>query len=260
MSWLLESWHRLLPEPLAAIFLALVAVFCGAWVGIEREHKEKPAGLRTMALVSLGSSVFTMVGYVFTSNSGDSGRVAAQIVAGIGFLGGGILLKGPGGVEGTTTAATIWTVAAMGMSIGAGYVSAGIGIALTVRCVLSLVGRWESTAFGGRRTETLSVEFEPNNGKTEIKIDCLLDKFGILHAKERCRDVPANSRRVVRTIFFLLWLRSPRSLRSNAPAEMKHRERPVDKEIELAQRESSALTNLSRKLLSFGYARTLLQT
>jgi putative Mg2+ transporter-C (MgtC) family protein len=127
MSWLLESWHRLLPEPLAAILLALVAVFCGAWVGIERERKEKPAGLRTMALVSLGSSVFTMVGYVFTSNSGDSGRVAAQIVAGIGFLGGGILLKGPGGVEGTTTAATIWTVAAMGMSIGAGYVSAGTG-------------------------------------------------------------------------------------------------------------------------------------
>jgi MgtC family len=100
MSWLLESWHRLLPEPLAAIFLALVAVFCGAWVGIERERKEKPAGLRTMALVSLGSSVFTMVGYVFTSNSGDSGRVAAQIVAGIGFLGGGILLKGPGASRG----------------------------------------------------------------------------------------------------------------------------------------------------------------
>jgi putative Mg2+ transporter-C (MgtC) family protein len=174
MSWLLESWHRLLPEPLAAISLALVAVFCGAWVGIERERKEKPAGLRTMALVSLGSSVFTMVGYLFTSNSGDSGRVAAQIVTGIGFLGGGVLLKGPGGVEGTTTAATIWTVAAMGMSIGAGYVPAGIGIALTVRCVLSLVGRWESTAFGGQRTQTLSVEFEPDNGKTEIKIDCLL--------------------------------------------------------------------------------------
>jgi putative Mg2+ transporter-C (MgtC) family protein len=194
MSWLLESWHRLLPEPFTAILLALVAVFCGAWVGIERERKEKPAGLRTMALVSLGSCVFTIVGYAFTSNSGDSGRVAAQIVTGIGFLGGGVLLKGPGGVEGTTTAATIWTVAAMGMSIGAGYVPAGIGIAVTVRCVLTLVGRWESTVFGGRRTETLSVEFEPDNGKTEIKIDCLLDKFGILHAKEQCRDVLGGRR------------------------------------------------------------------
>jgi putative Mg2+ transporter-C (MgtC) family protein len=100
MSWLLESWHRLLPEPFTAILLALVAVFCGAWVGIERERKEKPAGLRTMALVSLGSCVFTIVGYAFTSNSGDSGRVAAQIVTGIGFLGGDVLLKGPGALRG----------------------------------------------------------------------------------------------------------------------------------------------------------------
>jgi hypothetical protein len=63
-----------------------------------------------------------------------------------------------------------------------------------VRCVLTLVGSWESTVFGGRRTETLSVEFEPDNGKTEIKIDCLLDKFGILHAKEQCRDVLGGRR------------------------------------------------------------------
>ena len=194
MSWLLESWFRLLPEPAAVILLAVVAVFCGAWVGIERERKEKPGGVRTMALVSLGSCVFTMVGYAFTSKTGDSGRVAAQIVTGIGFLGGGVLLKGPVGVEGTTTAATIWTVAAMGMSIGAGYVPGGIGIALTIRGLLGLVGRWESTAFGGRRRETLSVEFEPENGKTEIKIDCLLEKFGILHAKESSRDVPGGRR------------------------------------------------------------------
>jgi putative Mg2+ transporter-C (MgtC) family protein len=87
MSWLFESWHLLVPKPFSAIFCALIAAFCGAWVGIERERKEKPAGVRTMSLVSLGSCVFTMVGYAFTSNSGDSGRVAAQIVTGIGFLG-----------------------------------------------------------------------------------------------------------------------------------------------------------------------------
>src|SRR6516165_5711369 len=170
MSWLFESWHLLLPWPCSAVLCAFIAAFCGAWVGIERERKEKPAGVRTMSLVSLGSCVFTMVGYAFTSNSGDSGRVAAQIVTGIGFLGGGVLLKGPVGVEGTTTAATIWIVAAMGMSVGAGYVPGGIGIALTIRGLLGLVGRWESTAFGGRRRETLSVEFEPDDGKTEIKL------------------------------------------------------------------------------------------
>jgi putative Mg2+ transporter-C (MgtC) family protein len=187
MSWLFESWHLLLPKPLCAILFALVAILCGAWVGIERERKEKAAGLRTMALVSLGSCAFTLVGYAFTSNTGDSGRVAAQIVAGIGFLGGGILLKGPTGVQGTTTAATIWTVAAMGMSIGAGYVPAGIGFALAIRSVLSFSGRWERRLFR-EKTEVVRVVFEPDNGKTEIKIDCLLEQFGILRAKEQPQE------------------------------------------------------------------------
>jgi putative Mg2+ transporter-C (MgtC) family protein len=197
MSWLLESWHLLLPKPWSAILLAFVAVLCGAWVGIERERKEKPAGLRTMALVSLGSCAFTMVGYAFTSSSGDSGRVAAQIVTGIGFLGGGVLLKGPGTIQGTTTAATIWTVAAMGMSIGAGYAPAGIGLAIMIRGVLSFVGQWERILFGGRRTESLGVVFKPDNGKTEIKIDCLLDQFGILHAKEKPNDASEGYQRLV---------------------------------------------------------------
>ena len=185
MSWLFESWHLLLPRPFSAVLCAFVAAICGAWVGIERQRKEKPAGLRTMSLVSLGSCVFTLVSYAFTSTTGDSGRVAAQIVTGIGFLGGGVLLKGAGGVQGTTTAATIWIVAAMGMSVGAGYVPAGIALALTIRVVLSLVGQWERTLFGGRDTERLNIKFEPANGKTEIKIDRLLDQFGILHKKEQ---------------------------------------------------------------------------
>ena len=94
MSWLNESWHVLLPKPWASIALAVFAVLCGAWVGSERERREKPAGLRTMALVALGSCAFTMVGYAFTSNTGDAGRVAAQIVTGIGFLGAGVLIRG----------------------------------------------------------------------------------------------------------------------------------------------------------------------
>src|ERR1700744_209963 len=115
MSWLTESWHRLLPQPWAAIVLSIFAVLCGGWVGLERERREKPAGLRTMALVALGACVFTMVGFAFTSTTGDSGRVAAPIVTGIGFLGAGVLMRGSGGIQGTTPAATIWIVASMGM-------------------------------------------------------------------------------------------------------------------------------------------------
>src|SRR5271165_4460369 len=150
-----------------------------SWVGSERERREKPAGLRTMALVALGSCAFTMVGYAFTSKTGDSGRVAAQIVTGIGFLGAGVLLRGPGGVQGTTTAATIWIVAALGMSVGAGYVPGGVALALLTRGVLGLAGSWEMSHFGGRNELTVGLVFDPDRGKTEIKIEQLLDEYSI---------------------------------------------------------------------------------
>src|SRR5215831_13573730 len=119
MRWLLDDWWRLLPGPEAAIGLTLAAIVCGAIVGAERERLEKPAGMRTLVLVCLGSAVFTMASFVFTPTSGDSGRVAAQIVTGIGFLGAGVILRERAGVTGTTTAASIWLTAAMGMIIGA---------------------------------------------------------------------------------------------------------------------------------------------
>jgi putative Mg2+ transporter-C (MgtC) family protein len=181
MSWLIESWHILLPKPWAPIALAVLAVLCGAWVGSERERREKPAGLRTMALVALGSCAFTMAGYAFTSTTGDSGRVAAQIVTGIGFLGAGVLIRGSGGVQGATTAATIWIVAAMGMAIGAGYVAAGVGLSLLTRGVLSVIGRWEQSHFGAKNLSTIGLVFDPDHGKTEIKIEQLLAEFAISH-------------------------------------------------------------------------------
>jgi putative Mg2+ transporter-C (MgtC) family protein len=197
MSWLTESWHRFLPQPWAAIVLSIFAVLCGGWVGLERERREKPAGLRTMALVALGSCVFTMVGYAFTSSTGDSGRVAAQIVTGIGFLGAGVLLRGPGGVQGTTTAATIWIVASMGMSIGAGYVPGGIGLALLTRAVLGLVGIWELSHFGGRNELNIDLVFDPNRGKTEIKIERLLYEYSISKSVIHRTDEPDGRQRWV---------------------------------------------------------------
>src|SRR6202022_2003473 len=133
MRWLVENWHALLAQPWDAMALVFLAVVSGAWVGTERQRKEKAAGVRTMALVALGSCTFTLVGYTFASTTGDTGRVAAQIVTGIGFLGAGVLLHGAGGVQGMTTAATIWVVAAIGMTIGAGHAGAGLGLALLPR-------------------------------------------------------------------------------------------------------------------------------
>jgi putative Mg2+ transporter-C (MgtC) family protein len=182
MPWLIESWHVLLGRPWDVLVLVIISVLCGGWVGSEREHKEKPAGLRTMALVALGSCTFTLVGYAFTSSSGDSGRVAAQIVTGIGFLGGGALFRDKSGVRGMTTAATIWVVAAIGMTVGAGYPFAGIGLAMIVRGVLGAVLVWENTRWGGAKANSVAIRFDPDHGKTVIKLVRLLDGFGLARA------------------------------------------------------------------------------
>ena len=100
MNWLALNWHDGLPQPWANLGLAIVAVICGSVVGVEREKKEKPAGFRTLTLVSLGSAVFMMLSFAVAGERGDPGRIAAQVVTGIGFLGGGAILRGSGAVTG----------------------------------------------------------------------------------------------------------------------------------------------------------------
>ena len=114
--------------------LALAAVL-GGLIGVERELREREAGLRTHLLVALGSALFTIVGaYGFRDflASGeavvraDPTRIAAQIVTGIGFLGAGAIIRQGFSVRGLTTAATLWVVAAVGLAAGAGYYSAAV--------------------------------------------------------------------------------------------------------------------------------------
>jgi putative Mg2+ transporter-C (MgtC) family protein len=114
--------------------LALAAVL-GGLIGVERELREREAGLRTHLLVALGSALFTIVGaYGFNAflNTGasvvraDPTRIAAQIVTGIGFLGAGAIIRQGLSVRGLTTAATLWVVAAVGLAAGAGYYSVAV--------------------------------------------------------------------------------------------------------------------------------------
>jgi putative Mg2+ transporter-C (MgtC) family protein len=102
-----------------------IAIFCGGIIGIERELKRKPAGFRTNILICLGSTYFMLisllVGGVTVGRPGDPGRVAAQVVTGIGFLGAGAIIQSRGQIAGLTTAALIWVVASIGLLIGAGY-------------------------------------------------------------------------------------------------------------------------------------------
>src|SRR5262245_36713477 len=133
----------------------LVAVWLGAAIGLEREFRRKPAGLRTNILIALGAALFTMVSIALAHDGGTSDRVAAQIVTGIGFLGAGAIMRSGRSVHGMTTAATIWVNAAVGMAVGAGlYTTAIVATAVTL-VVLGVLPPFEDyfdRRTGGRPT------------------------------------------------------------------------------------------------------------
>ena len=120
----------LLTDYLARIGCALLM---GTLIGVERQYRQRNAGLRTNILVSVGAAAFTILSYSMTSGNGDPSRVAAQIVSGIGFLGGGLILKDGVTVRGLNTAATIWCSAACGTLSGVGLYTES---AILVACVL----------------------------------------------------------------------------------------------------------------------------
>jgi len=131
--------HAVIDQPWLGIVLVLCSMVCGAVVGLEREHKRKPAGLRTLGLICVGSTLFTISSLLVAgAPPSDPGRIAAQVVTGIGFLGAGAIIRDRGSVVGLTTAAAIWVVAAIGILVGLGYGAAGI--AASVMVVLMLTG------------------------------------------------------------------------------------------------------------------------
>ncbi len=146
----------------------VVALVLGAVIGWERELQRMPAGFRTHALVSLGAAIFTVVGaYAFGGQGSDPTRVAAQIVSGIGFLGGGAILHYGGTVRGLTTAASLWAVAAVGMAAGAGLlVMAAISTALII-IALELFQRLERVAKRRLNIPTGRVPAPPNDEAEE---------------------------------------------------------------------------------------------
>ena len=119
----------------------LTAALLGAILGFEREMRQKSAGLRTNILIAVGSALFTLMSYELAGDApgADPGRLAAQIVTGIGFLGAGAIMRTDSGIYGLTTAATVWVNAAVGVAAGGGeYHLAFIATAVTVAVLLML--------------------------------------------------------------------------------------------------------------------------
>ncbi len=134
---------------IVVILRLLLATFLGGLIGFEREMVHKPAGLRTHMLVCIASTLVTMSGLLFTN--ADTARLAAGIITGIGFLGAGTIIAARGHILGLTTAASLWSVAGVGVAIGIGFYFAAIVASVLIFFVLSGVRRIEEKSRKSRK-------------------------------------------------------------------------------------------------------------
>lgn len=140
----------------------LLSLLAGGIIGLERQYHDKPAGFATNTLICLGATVFTLMSlYVGNTYNFDPGRIAAQIITGVGFLGAGAIMRDGLKVSGLTTAAGVWLVAAVGMAIGFGeYFVAGTAVVVTL--TLQLILRKTLTIFERvRRYDVLRIVCDP---------------------------------------------------------------------------------------------------
>ncbi len=143
----------------------LLAALWGGIVGAEREYRGKSAGFRTVIMISIGACFFTMMSVIIGAPN-NMDRIASNIVTGIGFLGAGVIFRGENRVNGITTAATIWAVAAVGMGIGAGYYFASACASLMILMVLAIL------PFCERFIDRL-------NQRTDYSIDCVFSDIAV---------------------------------------------------------------------------------
>ncbi len=134
-------------DPFAAPFWATIgfSILCGGIVGLERQVRGKPAGVRTSILVCMGTAVFIHLGTAIQGEGSDPSRVLGQLVTGVGFLGAGVMFSREGMVTGVTTAAVIWVLAAIGAVIGLGYQLGAVTLALVTVAVLVGIELLESS-------------------------------------------------------------------------------------------------------------------
>ena len=160
-----------------------LALLLGGAVGWERERHGKPAGLRTNVLICVGAALLTELSVALADHGalpfqGDPARISAQIVSGIGFLGAGTIIQARGSVTGLTTAATLWVVAAIGMTVGAHAYLEAIGATLLVLMILVPLSRVERRVAEIRTSRTVLFRLRDQEGVVD-RVQTMLAEGGM---------------------------------------------------------------------------------
>ena len=152
------------------ILRVLVAAVLGAAVGLERERQDQPAGLRTHMILVIGAALAMVlsvnVGYLYArpGTPSDPARLAAQVISGIGFLGAGAILRYGFTVKGLTTATSLWTMAIVGMTVGAGYYLIGVATTVLMLVVLALLNTLENRFVRTAISRFIQIEADYHKG------------------------------------------------------------------------------------------------
>ena len=171
-----------------------ISFVLGAFLGMEREYRNKPAGFRTMIMITVGATLFTILSYRINSSTPD--RIAANIITGIGFIGAGVIFKEGMKVSGMTTAATIWMASAVGMAVGYGaYYLAG-GVTLVMLFTLIMLSRLEVLFDRLHQVRFYKISFSAN----EFSMEELQRKFAELDL-HFYKDKEIKNREVI-TVFY----------------------------------------------------------
>lgn len=161
-------------------FKILLSFIAGFALGLERKFRQQPIGVRTVILISLSSTLLMLLSLnLGKSVNADPARLAAQVVSGIGFLGGGAILRQGLNIKGLTSAATIWAASAIGLTIGAGMYVAAIFVLIVLILALIILEKFETKYFPAERNKRLFLVF--HNSKIDLtKLHTIIENHGLI--------------------------------------------------------------------------------
>ena len=188
-----------------------LAFVAGGIIGLERSSRRQVAGLRTHILISVGAACLMLLSIwipqqFFDLKNGDPGRIAAQVVSGMGFLGAGAIIRLGNNIKGLTTAASLWLVAAIGMTIGAGMYAAALTTEILALVALVLLNKMERKIFPDIRKVILDVNYNTNE---EPDTEALLEIFKEFNIENNYTDIfPGKNKRKTKISFHVSMLKT----------------------------------------------------